>query len=80
MDDKALIGYCEIYSETPRALFHKKHIARILRLAEYEEAAQAVAEQMLAFEAVHDDEMHPLCDLARANLARMEIENAKEAQ
>jgi len=73
MDDKGLIGYCRIHCETPRALFHKEDIARMLRLAGYEEAASATESQVYPdFEAVHEDEMYPLCDQALVNLRKAE--------
>lgn len=79
-DDDFFIGYCELHSETPRALFHKDHIARILRLAGYEEAAQATEAQMIEFEAAHDDEMHPLCKQARERLREAERLAREEAK
>lgn len=31
--DEELVGYCEAHSQTPRALFHIKHLRRLLELA-----------------------------------------------
>jgi hypothetical protein len=33
MSDEELIGYCEWHCQTERALFHSKHITRMLKLA-----------------------------------------------
>jgi len=35
MTNEELIGYCGIHCETPRALFHRDHIARMIALAGY---------------------------------------------
>ena len=82
--DEDFIGYCRIHSETPRALFHRRDVIRILRLAGAEETADHY-EQTLgpdAFMAVHDDEMHPLCDMASENLrqAQKELKERIEKQ
>lgn len=60
MDDNELIGYCDIHSETERALFHGKHVNRMLELAGRDER---VPEEQ--FYSLHD-EMKELVRAARA--------------
>jgi len=61
-----LIGYCELHCETPRALFHSKHINEMIRLAGYPK--NFVREiQVDNFFSMHED-MAELCKLARARL------------
>lgn len=66
--DEQFIQYCRIHSETERALFSKKHVVRILRLAGYDKMANALEDSDRDFLSVHEDEMHPLCDAALQRL------------
>ena len=66
--DEDFIGYCRIHSETERALFSKKHVVRILRLAGYDKLANALEDSNRDFLAVYSDEMHPICDAALRRL------------
>lgn len=66
--DEFFINYCRIHSETDRALFSKKHVVRILRLAGYDKLADGLEAANRDFLAVHSDEMHPICDAALSRL------------
>lgn len=61
-DDETFLGYVELHSKTERALFHKVHIERLLKLA---------GVFMFPLEgtwlAVHNDAAQPLVDIARRN-------------
>ena len=76
--NESFIGYCRLHSETPRGLFHKKDVARILDLAGEESLAKLYRESLQDFFAVHDNEMHPLCDQAVKNLEAREKEAKKK--
>lgn len=54
MDDEQLIGYCAIHAETPRALFHARHIKRMFELAG-RPVPQEVLAQPDGFWSMHDD-------------------------
>ena len=72
MTDKELIGYCSLHCETPRALFHGKHINRMLKLAGFPaDFVRAVSPD--EWVSVHEP-MQELCTLARAKIK--EEENA----
>jgi hypothetical protein len=62
-DDDDLLVYAELHCKTPRALFHVAHISRILVLA-----GQPPLEETDGFFAVHEEEMKPLLEKARAKL------------
>jgi hypothetical protein len=62
-DDDDLLVYAELHCKTPRALFHVAHISRILVLA-----GQPPLEESNGFFAVHEEEMKPLLEKARAKL------------
>lgn len=60
MSDKEFIGYCQLHSKTPRALFHIKHIRRLYELAGEEFTSNATD----GFFTMRADEAHPLCEKA----------------
>ena len=72
MTDKQLIGYCSLHCETPRALFHGKHINRMLKLAGYpaDFVRQVSPDEWIS---VHEP-MQELCKLASARLKEEENE------
>lgn len=63
MTDEELIGYAEIHSDTPRALFHRRHIERLAKLAGTE-----VKGALPEFVAWHYIDAKPYLDAARKNL------------
>lgn len=65
MTDRELIGYCRLHCTTERALFHARHINRMLELAGHPEGFVKRVDGWLS---VHD-EMQVLCDLAEKRLA-----------
>jgi len=40
--DEQLINYCDLHCKTPRALFHKKHVNRMLELAGHSDGTEPV--------------------------------------
>ena len=68
--DEELIGYCEEHCETPRALFHKNQIAKMLELAgepEGHSSSKEFYEADVEWQSVHEP-MKELVKLARARL------------
>lgn len=64
MDDRELIGYCEIHCHTDRALFHVDHVKRMCALA-----GRAQPDlRGFQFVAVFADEMMPLVRDARRRM------------
>jgi hypothetical protein len=45
-NDESFLGYVEIHSQTPRALFHRDHVFRLFRLAGFSEN-QLVASDLI---------------------------------
>ena len=64
MNDEDLLGYFEIHSRTERALFHRDHVARLLKLAGENSTLGHVAE----FIAVGYEMSDPLVARARTRL------------
>lgn len=62
MDDNVLISYCELHSQTERALFSSTHINRMLLLAGFPDGYPRVVS---GWNSVHQPEMQPLVDAAR---------------
>lgn len=63
MDDTTLIAYCDIHSETPRALFSAEQVNRMAALAGVSEDRGLLPN---AWYSMHE-EMKELVRLARAN-------------
>jgi hypothetical protein len=53
------LGYCTLHSATPRALYHAKHIRRLLELAGEYVQADALKDSQ-GFYAMHSEEADPL--------------------
>lgn len=62
-DDKTFLDYVEMHSRTERALFHKMHVERLLKLAGV--FKYPITGTWLA---VHNDVAQPLVDIARTRL------------
>jgi hypothetical protein len=61
--DEEFLGYFELHSRTPLALFHRGHVERLLRMA-----GQAIP-GLGEWTSVHEDVADPLIAQARANIA-----------
>jgi len=67
MDIKRLVGYCDIHSETPRALFHKDMIAQMIDYAGNPEdypTAEEMFKADIEWQSLHE-EMKTLVNLCR---------------
>jgi hypothetical protein len=62
--DEEFLGYFELHSRTDLALFHRKHVERLLKMA-----GQKVPESLKEWTSVHDDVADPLIAQARGNIA-----------
>ena len=67
MSDKELIGYCDIHCETPRALFHRDQVNRMLALAGHPKNFAYEVSKYQEWLSVHE-EMKELCELARKRI------------
>lgn len=67
-NDEDLLGYALIHADTPRALFHRDHVARILKLA-----GKSVPERLPEFVAVHSETMEPLVKEARRRMSQPKL-------
>ncbi len=65
MNDKELIGYCEIHCTSERALFNEKQINRMIALAGY--PPNFVNSVRSGWYSLHE-EMEELCRLAKINM------------
>ena len=63
MDDKTLIGYCELHCHTDRCMFHAEQLNRMIALAGYPD--EFVKEVPPGWVSVGPDQMMPLVHLAR---------------
>lgn len=61
--DEEFLGYFELHSRTERALFHRGHVERLLKMA-----GRPVPERLGEWMAVHDEVADPLIAQARANV------------
>ena len=69
MTDEELIGYCELHCTTERALFHVDHLDRMLELAGRPDGyVKTCKDWVTKWYSVHEDEMLPLCNLARERM------------
>lgn len=62
--DDEFLGYFELHSRTPLALFHRKHVERLLKMAGVEPNPR-----LGEWTAVHADVAEPLVLQARARIA-----------
>lgn len=62
--DEEFLGYFELHSRTPLALFHRGHVERLLKMA-----GQEVPPHLGEWTSVHDDVADTLIAQALANLA-----------
>ncbi len=67
LTDQELPGYCEIHCRTERALFHSKHLNRMLELAGHPDGYFKTVPE--GFHAVYSETMDPLIKLARERAA-----------
>ena len=70
--DDELIGYCEEHCETPRALFHKNQIAKMIELAGEPKgfsSSKEFFESDIEWQSVHEP-MKELVKLARERLGK----------
>jgi len=62
--DEDFLGYFELHCRTDLALFHRKHVERLFKLA-----GQQIPEKLREWIPVHDDVADPLIARARGNIA-----------
>jgi hypothetical protein len=70
-DDEFFLGYFSLHAETELALFHRKHVERLLKLA-----GKDVPPRMREWLSVHSETADPLIAEARKRLAEAEAERA----
>lgn len=70
LTDDELPGYCEIHCRTERALFHSKHLNRILALAGHPPDYHKTVPE--GWYTVRENTMDPLIKLAREHMAAAE--------
>lgn len=68
LTDMELPGYCEIHCRTERALFHSKHLNRMLELAGHPADYQQTVPE--GWHTVREETMDPLINLARQRMSK----------
>lgn len=71
MTDEEFLGYVEIHSRTPRALFHRKHAQRLIDMSG--EGTFPIEGEWIT---IHDDIAQPLVDAARKKQMLQEVPEA----
>jgi hypothetical protein len=66
--DESFLGYVEIHSQTERALFHRDHVVRFLKLAGIWGEGNAAKYYLPDFSSMHWSDIEPTMKLARRRL------------